>query len=604
LDTGWINTRFISKYRGLIELKKQTRILKILAVAIEPKLILIQKLEMKNLLFILGCTAMFAACESDISYEEYKNIENTEADYPIIPLPAKMEMTNGRFLIDANTKIHAADELSNEADFLLGMLSTASGLNVSSYKNSKNDGHPIFLKLDENIQNEEGYRLNVTYNKIEISGKNPVGVFYGIQSLRMLMPAQAEKEVVTDLSIPSVAIEDAPQYPYRGMHLDVGRHMFPVDFIKKYIDMIALHKMNRFHWHLTEDQGWRIEIKKYPRLTEVGSVRKQTVIEKNLDPYKGDEEEYGGYYTQEEVKNIVAYARDRHITIIPEIEMPGHARAALAAYPALGNETGPYEVATSWDVFNQIFAPKEETFKFLENVLLEVMELFPSEYIHIGGDEAPKNEWIASAQAQEVIKREGLKDENELQSYFVHRIEKFLNEHGRQIIGWDEILEGGLAPNATVMSWRGSQGGIEAARQGHDVIMTPNTHLYFDYYQSKNEDEPLAWGGYLPVEKVYSLNPTPKELDKDEAKHILGAQGNVWTEYIKTSDHVEYMVLPRMSALAEVVWTPKEKKDWKGFLSRLEVLAKRFETMGYRYADHVIREQPSEKQADTGHTNH
>lgn len=550
---------------------------------------------MKKIFLILGLVIAFTACGSGNSYEKYKAVENTKADYSIIPLPAKMEMTNGRFLIDDNTKIYAADELEKEADFLSGMLSTASGANVSSTKNSKNDAHIIYLKLDKSIQNEEGYKLNVAYDKIEIWGKNPAGVFYGIQSLRMLMPPKAEKKAVAEVSIPVVVIDDAPRYPYRGMHLDVGRHMFPVDFIKKYIDMIALHKMNRFHWHLTEDQGWRIEIKKYPKLTEIGSVRKETVLAKNLDPYIGDEEEYGGYYTQKEVKDIVAYAQDRHITIIPEIEMPGHARAALTAYPELGNGTGPYEVATTWDVFNQIFAPKEETFQFLENVLTEVMRLFPSEYIHIGGDEAPKNEWKASAQAQEVIKREGLKDENELQSYFIHRIEKFLNEHGRQIIGWDEILEGGLAPNATVMSWRGSQGGIEAAKQGHDVIMTPNTHLYFDYYQSKNKDEPLAWGGYLPVEKVYSLNPTPKELEKDEAKHILGAQGNVWTEYIKTSNHLEYMVLPRMSALAEVVWTPNDKKNWEGFLSRLEVLAKRFDAMDYHYADHVFRKQPSEK---------
>jgi hexosaminidase len=367
--------------------------------------------------------------------------------------------------------------------------------------------------------------------------------------------------------------------------------MFPVKFIKKYIDLLALHKMNRFHWHLTEDQGWRIEIKKYPKLTEIGSVRKGTMIEKNFNPYKGDGKEYGGFYTQEEVKDVVAYAQKKHIIIIPEIEMPGHALAALAAYPELGNGTGPYEVATTWGVFDQIYAPKEETFEFLENVLTEVMALFPSKYIHIGGDEAPKTEWKKSAQAQEVIKREGLKDEHELQSYFIQRIEKFLNKNGRQIIGWDEILEGGLAPNATVMSWRGMEGGIEAAKQGHDVIMTPGTHLYLDHYQANPETEPLAIGGLTTVKKTYSFEPTPKELSKEEAKHILGAQGNVWTEYMKTSDYVEYMVLPRMSALAEVVWTPSEKKDWTNFKSRLEKLSERYEALDYNYARHVFESE-------------
>ena len=548
---------------------------------------------MKRILSFLCLVSLLVACDSGKSYEEYKDMENTEADYPIIPLPKKMEMANGRFLIDGETKIYAGDNLEQEADLLAEMLSIASGKSISQEAKEDKKAHGIFLNLDEDLE-EEGYTLKVTYDKIEISGKNAKGVFYGIQSLRMLMPPQTETEAVSELSIPAVSIEDAPRYVYRGMHLDVGRHMFPVEFIKKYIDLIALHKMNRFHWHLTEDQGWRIEIKKYPKLTEVGSVRKGTMVKKNWD--KIDDEEYGGFYTQEEVKEVVAYAQKKHIVIIPEIEMPGHARAALAAYPELGNDTGPYEVATSWGVFDQIYAPKEETFEFLENVLLEVMELFPSEYIHIGGDEAPKTEWEKSAQAQKVIKREGLENEHELQSYFIHRMEKFLNEHGRQIIGWDEILEGGLAPNATVMSWRGSQGGIDAAKQGHDVIMTPNTHLYFDYYQSKDEGEPFGIGGFIPVEKVYSLNPTPKELNEEEAKYILGAQGNIWTEYIKTPEHVEYMALPRMSALAEVDWTPQDKKDWEDFKSRLEVLSKRYDALGYNYATHVFEEGMKEKE--------
>ncbi|MCM4157018.1 beta-N-acetylhexosaminidase [Gramella sp. AN32] len=552
---------------------------------------------MKKFLGFLFLTIALTSCDNSKSYEQYKIIENSDINYPIIPLPAKMEMANGRFLIDENTRIYAAASLQSEADFLAEILSTASGASISNITEEDSATHGIYLKIDANIQNEEGYKLDVAYDKIEISGKNPKGVFYGIQSLRMLMPPKSENEAVADLSIPAVVIEDAPRYPYRGMHLDVGRHMFPVEFIKKYINLIALHKMNRFHWHLTEDQGWRIEIKKYPKLTEVGSVRKGTMVEKNWD--ENDGEEYGGFYTQEEVKEIVAYAQSKHIVVIPEIEMPGHALAALAAYPELGNDTGPYEVATKWGVFNQIYAPKEETFKFLEDVLTEVMELFPSKYIHIGGDEAPKKEWKESAQAQEVIKREGLKDEHELQSYFIQRIEKFLNKNGRQIIGWDEILEGGLAPNATVMSWRGMDGGIDAAKQGHDVIMTPGSHLYLDHYQADPETEPLAIGGLTTVKKTYSFEPTPEELSEEEAKHILGAQGNVWTEYMKTSDYVEYMVLPRMSALAEVVWTPREKRDWADFKSRLKKLSERYDTLDYNYAKHVFEEDETLVEKDT-----
>ncbi len=544
---------------------------------------------MKNILPFLLLLIMISSCETGKSYTEYKDVENTPEDYAIIPLPVNMNTAKGRFLVDDNTHIVTEDTLSKEAAFLDEMLSTASGFKIETTTSTEKNDHVIVLKLDSEIQEEEGYRLKVSYDQIEISGKTPQGVFYGIQSLRLLMPPSAEVEQVESLTIPAVEIEDAPQFSYRGMHLDVGRHIFPVEFIKKYVDLLALHKMNRFHWHLTEDQGWRIEIKKYPKLTEIGSVRKGTMVEKNWD--ENDGKEYGGFYTQEEVKEIVAYAAARHITIIPEIEMPGHATAALAAYPELGNGTGPYEVETKWGVFPTIFAPKEETFEFLEDVLTEVMELFPSEYIHIGGDEAPKKEWEESAQAQAVIKREGLKDEHELQSYFIQRIEKFLNENGRQIIGWDEILEGGLAPNATVMSWRGSKGGIEAAKQGHDVVMTPNDHLYFDYYQSKNEDEPLGIGGFVPVEKVYSFNPVPEELSEEEAKHILGAQANLWTEYIKTTDHVEYMVLPRLTALSEVNWTPSAKKDWEGFLSRLEVMKERYEALDYNYATHVFEEE-------------
>jgi hexosaminidase len=353
------------------------------------------------------------------------------------------------------------------------------------------------------------------------------------------------------------------------MHLDVGRHFFPVEFIKRYIDLMAMYKMNRFHWHLTEDQGWRIEIKKYPRLTEVGAFRRETILEKNFDPYVGDGERYGGFYTQDEVREIVAHAQTRYITVIPEIEMPGHSVAAIAAYPELACTDGPFDVSTIWGVHEDIYCPKEETFTFLEDVLLEVMDLFPSTYIHIGGDEAPKARWEESDVAQEVISREGLADEHELQSYFIRRIETFLRAHGRKLIGWDEILEGGLAPEATVMSWRGFGPGMEAARQGHDVIMTPTSVTYFDYYQADPESEPLAIGGLITLEDVYAFEPVPDSLSWNEGQHVLGAQANVWTEYMKTTDYVEYMVFPRMLALSEVVWTPAKKRDWDFFVSRL-----------------------------------
>lgn len=544
---------------------------------------------MKIKFYLVVLITLIFSCAPNKSYDEFKTVKNTEDDYPIIPLPEKMQINEGRFLIDENTSVAADDSLNWESDYLVNMLTQASGFELNRSK-ERAQGHQIILKVDSAIKNPEGYKLDISYKGIKIIGGTAAGVFYGIQSLRMLLPPSSEKEAISDLTLPAVSIDDAPRFPYRGMHLDVGRHLFSTTFIKKYIDLLALHKMNRFHWHLTEDQGWRIEIKKYPKLTEVGSKRKETIVDKNFDPYKGDGQAYEGYYTQDQVKDIVAYAQKRHIVIIPEIEMPGHALAALAAYPELGNDTGPYEVATKWGVFPQIYAPKDTTFKFLEDVLTEVMDLFPSKYIHIGGDEAPKKEWEESAQAQEVIKREGLKNEHELQSYFIQRIEKFLNKNGRMIIGWDEILEGGLAPNATVMSWRGIEGGIEAAQMGHDVIMTPGSHMYFDHYQADPKSEPLAIGGYTPLKKVYSFEPIPDALPASKRDHILGAQGNVWTEYMKTAEKVEYMVLPRMSALAEVDWTPQGMKDWDDFKARLFQLKERYEALGYTYAPHIFED--------------
>ena len=544
----------------------------------------------KNALAFLSLFLIFS-CSN-----KYESIENSEWDYQIIPQPEFISMQQGRFLVSSTTKIIAEESLNNEASYLSGLLNGVQDLDVDIVKEAGEKGN-IKLELDASIENDEGYALSVSFERIIISGKTAQGIFYGIQSLRQLMPIDMEsnKNEVFELTIPAVEIKDSPRFDYRGMHLDVGRHFFPVSDVKKYIDLIAMHKMNTFHWHLTEDQGWRIEIKKYPRLTEIGAYRKGTAIglagTRNA-PYTYDTIPYGGFYTQEEIKEVVAYATRQHITIIPEIELPGHSSAALAAYPEFGNTKGPYEVAKRWGIFKEIYAPTEETFAFLEDILSEVMDLFPSKFIHIGGDEALKDEWEKSAYAQEVIQREGLKDVHELQSYFIARIEKFLNANGRDIIGWDEILEGGLAPNATVMSWRGIDGGIAAAKQGHNVIMTPGTHCYFDYYQEAEENriqEPITGSvRFTTVEKVYNYEPIPEGLTNDEAKFILGAQGNVWTEYMPTYGIVEYKVLPRMTALSEVVWSPKESRDWEGFHSRLQYMARRYDALGYNYAKYSI----------------
>jgi hexosaminidase len=421
----------------------------------------------------------------------------------------------------------------------------------------------------------ESYRLDVTARGVVITAPRHAGLFYGLQTLRALLEAERARTAVSGTpaagaSLRGVRIADAPRFSYRGLHLDVGRHFSPVSFVKRYIDLMSRYKYNTFHWHLTEDQGWRIEIKKYPRLTEVGGCRKETQLGRNRNPYVGDSIRYCGFYTQEQVRDVVAYAKSRYVTVIPEIEMPGHAKAALASYPELGCGPGPYEVWTTWGVDPNIFCPKEETFTFLENVLTEVMALFPSTYIHIGGDEAPKTVWQQSPIAQAVIKREKLKDEHELQSYFIRRMEKFLNAHGRQLIGWDEILEGGLAPKATVMSWRGINGGIAAARQNHDVVMTPTSHTYFDYVQGDRRFEPTWTGSYLPIETVYAFEPTvPDSLTAEQAKHIIGTQGQLWTEYMYNTDHVEYMAYPRALALAEVAWSPKSGRDFESFRRRL-----------------------------------
>lgn len=543
-------------------------------------------------LFLL---VLLASCSVQKEMKQQTDVttQNEVTDFTIVPLPKEITPGKGSFQVSNNTTIVALPNLKKEAEFLKSYIKLQTGLDlrIADGRKVKVSGNYISLGYSKNIKGDEAYSLDIQPTEIHILGKNAKGVFYGIQSIRQLL---ADKN---DLNLPVGKIIDEPRFVYRGMHLDVGRHFYPVDFIKKYIDILALHKINNFHWHLTEDQGWRLEIKKYPKLTQIGAYRDETVIEKNFpgsgvtEEFKGDGKKYGGFYTQEEAKDVVKYAAERHINVIPEIEMPGHASASLASYPELGNGTGPYEVRKWWGIFNEIYAPKEETFKFLEDVLLEVFEIFPSKYIHIGGDEAPKVEWKKSPLAQEVIKREGLKNEHELQSYFIQRMEKFINKHGRKIIGWDEILEGGLAPNATVMSWRGTEGGIAAAKQNHDVIMTPGNFLYFDHYQNKIDEErkkPFAICCLTTPEETYSYDPMPADLSKDQQKHILGAQGNVWTEYIPTFSDVEYMSVPRIGALSEITWTPIKLKNYEAWKVRMQNLKKIYDKMHINYAPYLF----------------
>ncbi|MEZ4829941.1 MAG: glycoside hydrolase family 20 protein [Bacteroidia bacterium] len=542
-----------------------------------------------RILLLISLSIVLYSCDTE------SNQNATPAVINLVPRPANMTLGNGAFIIQKNTKIYSAQdapELAQMADLLANMISQATGFTVETDNLSGNEtpDRGIIFRMDQAITNPEGYTLSVTKDHILISAQTPQGAFYGFQTLRQLFPPEIENpNGALSLSIPVVEIADSPRYPYRGLFLDVSRHMFSVQTIKKYIDLMALHKYNVFHWHLTDDQGWRIEIKKYPKLTEVGAWRKETLIGHGArPPFQYDGERYGGYYTQDQIREVVAYAKARYITVIPEIEMPGHAMAALAAYPELGCTSGPFEVATRWGVMEDVFCPTETTFAFLEDVLREVIELFPSEYIHIGGDECPKTRWENSAFCQNLMKQEGLKDEHELQSYFIRRIEKFLLTQNRKIIGWDEILEGGLAPEATVMSWRGTEGGIEAARQKHDVIMTPTQFCYLDYYQGDPAVDPLAIGGNLTLEKVYSFEPTPSGLSQEEENYIRGAQANVWTEYIKTQEHLEFMVFPRACAMAEVVWSPKASRDWEDFAARLAGHLKRLGVMGVNYAPHFF----------------
>lgn len=553
-----------------------------------------------HLLFLLAAFPLLAGCQQT-------GESPAERQLSVIPQPVSMERGEEYFELNRQTIIHAdvaRAGIDSTARYLKETLDSATGfdLPVRAYSNRTESNGSIVLTLNPDTSDfgsGEGYALEVSPEMVQIEAPGTAGLFYGIQTLLQLFPEQVYREdytlvpADTEWRVPSVSVRDYPRYTYRGMHLDVARHFFPVAFVKKYLDLMAMHKMNRFHWHLTEDQGWRIEIERYPRLTEVGAWRDSTLVG-HYGSGIWDNERYGGYYTQEEVREIVAYARERHITVIPEIEMPGHASAALAAYPQLGCVEGKeYRVKTTWGVFEDIFCPSEETFTFLENVLTEVMNLFPGTYIHIGGDEAPKAQWEESALAQRVMEREGLESEEELQSWFISRIERFLNANGRQIIGWDEILEGGLAPNATVMSWRGTEGGIEAARQGHDVVMTPGSHVYLDHYQAPRGTEPLAIGGYNPLEHTYAFEPTPEELGPEEARHVLGAQANLWTEYMHSGNKVEYMAWPRAAALSEVFWSPASRRNWIGFWRRLQNHFRRFDMLEVNAAEHYRGRMPN-----------
>lgn len=528
-----------------------------------------------NTLILTTLALLFWSCQAEIRRPEVQ----------IIPQPASLTNMEGTFSISSQTKIlinSESPEMHKVTSNLSLHLENLYGLKNKLIFSGAPEKKSIFIKLNTGLSiSKEAYNLIVSPKGILLEAPSASGLFYGIQSLLQLMPPI--KQNLSEVVIPAVEIKDTPRFPWRGLHLDVGRHFMPKDFILKFLDYMAMHKLNTFHWHLTEDQGWRIEIKKYPRLTEVGSIRKETLVG-HFGSKSYDGTPAGGFYTQEEVKEVVAYAADRFITVVPEIEMPGHSLGALAAYPEFGCTGGPYEVATTWGVFDDVYcAGKDTTYTFLQDVLSELIPLFPGEYFHIGGDECPKTRWQKCPLCKQKMKEEGLKTEHELQSYFVQRMEKYLNENGKKLIGWDEILEGGLAPNAAVMSWRGENGGIAAAKEHHYVVMTPGEFCYFDHYQADPKNEPLAIGGYLPLKKVYSYEPVPASLSDEDAKYILGAQGNIWTEYIKIPEQVEYMAYPRAAALSEVIWSPKGPKDFENFKIRLNRLSKLYDILGINY---------------------
>lgn len=520
-----------------------------------------------NNIITMTIIAIFLFCGSE------KNKAQDTVPVGLIPLPAGLNETKSTFTLNENSRIinlNGADSINSVGLYLKDQISFLTGLSLGVDANKSKAANSIILSFDTEITNSEGYFLEVTDENITIKGAGVSGLFYGVQTLLQLIYPQVQSG--SEITIPGLVINDAPQFKWRGMHMDVSRHFYSVSFIKKMLDIMASLKLNTFHWHLTDDQGWRIEIKRYPKLTEVGAWRKETMEGHYTETdQKFDGMRYGGYYTQEEIKEVVKYAQSRQITIVPEIEMPGHAVAALSAYPEYSCTGGPFDVYTKWGVSDDVYcAGKDETFVFLENILDEVIELFPGQYIHVGGDECPKSRWEQCPHCQKRIADEGLKNEFELQSYFIKRIEKYIASKGKKLIGWDEILEGGLAERATVMSWRGFIGGVEAAHTGHYVVMAPTDFCYFDYYQGNPAEEPLAIGGALPLDKVYAFNPVPSTLSIEDRKYILGAQANVWTEYITNENKFEYMVFPRLCAMAEILWTPVEKQNYRQFLTRLD----------------------------------
>lgn len=501
----------------------------------------------------------------------------------IIPVPVSLRPTPGAFVLDGTTTIGASGRAIPAAKALQAHLAL---MVPNRPRIVRGPGADITLSLDPSLPariGSEGYRLSVTEDRVSIRARGQAGLFYGVQTFRQLLPAAtfAGKSMGEPVSVSGVEIEDYPRFAWRGAHLDVARNFMPKAFIFKFLDLLALHKLNVFHWHLTDDQGWRLEVKKYPRLTEVGSKRKDTMLVYSPEKYAGQPHE--GYYTQDDVREVVAYAEARHITVVPEIEMPGHAQAAIAAYPELGTGA-PVEVGIKWGVYENVFNVKDSTLRFLQDVLDEVMDLFPSTFIHVGGDECPKVQWKADPFAQEKMKRLGLKDEHELQSWFIRQMDGYLAGKGRRLIGWSEILEGGLAPGAALMVWLGNDGAEAAVKSGHDVVMAQTSHTYFDYYQSKDRaGEPHAIGGFLPIETVYSYEPILASFTSDQAKHVLGAQFQLWTEYIRTPEHAEYMAFPRGCALAEVVWSPKEKRNWNDFSNRLAAHKLRLAALGVNF---------------------
>lgn len=517
----------------------------------------------------------------------------TDASYDVIPLPQSIVMVKGKaFILNSNTTIFCSskdDLMQKNACFLSCYIADLTGLKLKVSDIKPKKGNYIELLLNnKNIKGEEAYTININNKNIKISGFTSAGVFYGIQTLRKSLPIC--NAINNPIVLPAAEIKDAPRFKYRGMMLDCSRHFFSIDFIKKFIDLIALHNMNTFHWHLNDDQGWRIEIKKYPKLIEIGSVRTGTVMGRNSDV--DDSIKYGGYYTQEQCREIVEYARQRHITVIPEIDMPGHMKAVLASYPNLGCTGGPYKVGHNWGVYYDVLCiGNEDTFKFVEGVLDEIIDIFPSRYIHIGGDETPTKRWSECSKCEKIMQKEGLPI-NKLQAYFTNRIEKYLNSKGRSIIGWDEILDGDINKSATIMSWRGIEPGEKGAKMGHDVIMSPTSYCYFDYAQTKEQySEPLTQVHALDVEQVYSLDPAPKTMSEESKKHILGVQANLWTEYISNPNLATYMLLPRMAALSEVQWTSPAQKDFKQFKIRATRLSKLYDKYGYIYALHLWQER-------------